>query len=86
MCALAYIHAWAVAIDICTRIGRRIRRLRLGRGMTQVMLADHAQIAREHLSELENGNKEIGVRVLERIVTSLDISLSAFFDDRSFRL
>ena len=51
-----------------------------------MMLADHAQIAREHLSELENGNKEIGVRVLERIVTSLDISLSAFFDDRSFRL
>jgi transcriptional regulator with XRE-family HTH domain len=85
MYALAYIHSWAVAIDICTRIGRRIRYLRLGRGMTQVILADHAQITREHLSELENGKKEIGVRVLERIVSSLGISLSVFFDDRIFR-
>jgi DNA-binding XRE family transcriptional regulator len=63
MYALAYIHSCAVAIDICTRIGRRIRSLRLGRGMTQVILADHTQITREHLSELENGKKEIGVRV-----------------------
>jgi len=53
--------------------------------MTQVILADHAEITREHLSELENGKKEIGVRVLERIVSSLGISLSSFFDDRSFR-
>jgi transcriptional regulator with XRE-family HTH domain len=53
--------------------------------MTQVILADHAQITREHLSELENGKKEIGARVLERIVASLGISLSHFFDDRSFR-
>jgi transcriptional regulator with XRE-family HTH domain len=86
MYALAYIHSWAVAIDICTRIGRRIRNLRLGRGMTQVMLADHAQITREHLSELENGKKEIGVRILERIVSSLGVSLSVFFDDRIFRV
>ena len=85
MYALGYIDPWVVAIDICTRIGRRIRHLRLGRGMTQAMLADHAQIAREHLSELENGKKEIGARVLERVVTSLGVSLSAFFDDRSFR-
>jgi transcriptional regulator with XRE-family HTH domain len=75
-----------VAIDICKRIGRRIRNLRLGRGMTQVMLADHAQITREHLSELENGKKEIGVRILERIVSSLGVSLSAFFDERIFRV
>ena len=75
-----------VAIDICKRIGRRIRNLRLGRGMTQVMLADHAQITREHLSELENGKKEIGVRILDRIVSSLGVSLSAFFDERIFRV
>jgi transcriptional regulator with XRE-family HTH domain len=52
--------------------------------MTQIMLADHAQITREHLSELENGKKEIGVRILERIVLSLGVSFKSFFDDRSF--
>jgi transcriptional regulator with XRE-family HTH domain len=42
------------------------------------MLADHAGLAREHLSELENGHKEVGVRMLERIATALDTKLSQF--------
>ncbi len=37
------------------------------------MLADHAELTREHLSELENGHKEIGVRILEKIARALDI-------------
>jgi len=44
------------------------------------MLADHAEIAREHLSELENGHKEIGARAMERIAEALKISLSQFFE------
>jgi transcriptional regulator with XRE-family HTH domain len=36
------------------------------------MLADHADITREHLSELECGKKEIGVRTLEKIAGALD--------------
>jgi transcriptional regulator with XRE-family HTH domain len=44
------------------------------------MLADHAELTREHLSELENGNKEIGARALERIAIALDKSLSQLLD------
>ena len=44
------------------------------------MLADHAGISREHLSELENGHKEIGVRALERIATALQVKLAQFFE------
>ena len=68
-----------MAKDICVQIGRRIRVLRTERGWTQVMLADHAELTREHLSELENGHKEIGVRALEKIVHALDLSLEQFF-------
>jgi len=45
------------------------------------MLADHAELAREHLSELENGHKEIGVRALERISVALGTDLHQFFKD-----
>lgn len=62
------------------RIGRRIRILRTDRGWTQAMLADHAELTREHLSELENGHKEIGVRALEKIARALGVSLHQFFD------
>ncbi len=44
------------------------------------MLADHAELTREHLSELENGHKEIGVRALERIAGAFDLTLRQFFE------
>jgi transcriptional regulator with XRE-family HTH domain len=69
-----------MATNICVKIGRRIRQLRTERGWTQTMLADHAELTREHLSELENGHKEIGVLALERIVRAFGISFAVFFD------
>lgn len=45
------------------------------------MLADHAALAREHLSELENGHKEVGVLALERIVQAFDTSFAHFFEN-----
>jgi transcriptional regulator with XRE-family HTH domain len=72
-------HAVWMAADICVRIGRRIRVLRTEKGWTQAMLADHAELTREHLSELENGHKEIGVRALEKIAQALEVSLREFF-------
>jgi transcriptional regulator with XRE-family HTH domain len=44
------------------------------------MLADHAELTREHLSELENGHKEIGARALEKIAHALSLSLHQFFE------
>jgi transcriptional regulator with XRE-family HTH domain len=72
-----------MATDICVRIGRRIRVLRTQRGWTQIMLVDHAGLPREHLSELENGHKEIGARTLERIVVALEMKLTQFFEGLS---
>jgi transcriptional regulator with XRE-family HTH domain len=69
-----------MAQDICVRVGRRILVLRTERGWTQAMLADHAQLTREHLSELENGHKEIGVRALEKIASALGLNLHQFFE------
>lgn len=68
-----------MAKDICVRIGRRIRVLRTARGWTQAMLADHSELTREHLSELENGKKEIGIRALDRISQALELTLQEFF-------
>ena len=70
-----------MATDICVQIGRRIRGLRAKEGWTQTMLADYAEITREHLSELENGKKEIGVRTLKRISQALGVSLKTFFEE-----
>jgi len=43
------------------------------------MLADHAELGQDHLSDLELGKKEICVRALERIAEALEVSLEQFF-------
>jgi transcriptional regulator with XRE-family HTH domain len=48
--------------------------------MTQAILAHLAGLTREHLSELENGHKEIGIKSLENIAKALNVSLRNFFD------
>jgi len=68
-------------MDVCIKVGRRIASLRQHKGWTQAMLADHAGVTREHLSELENGHKEIGVRTLERIASALRVTLAQFFEE-----
>ena len=55
--------------------------LRSKRGWTQQQLADMAQIAREHLSRLENGEHEMGLFVLERIAKAFGISPSELLRD-----
>ncbi len=64
-----------MAIDICVRVGNRIRELRLAKGWSQQMLADHAQIERAHITRLEEGKKEAGLRVLERIADALEVGI-----------
>lgn len=62
--------------DICVRFGRKLRKLRKSRNWNQYYLAAHSGIGREHISNLENGHKEPGLRVLNDLADSFDMSLS----------
>jgi transcriptional regulator with XRE-family HTH domain len=68
-----------MAIDICTRVGRKIRLLRESRGWTQQQLADMTEIGRVHVSELENGKREAGLRMLERLAETFEMSVEELF-------
>jgi putative transcriptional regulator len=68
-----------MAIDICKRVGRKIAALRTAKGWSQQLLADHAQISREHVVRIENGQKELGLRTLEKIATALDLKITELF-------
>lgn len=65
-----------MANDICTRLGRRLRKLRSDHGWSQAYLAEDSGIGRVHISELENGKREAGLRTLEALAGSFGISLS----------
>lgn len=56
------------------RLGRRIRSLRRKRGWTQVYLAEHTGLGSVYISQLENGKKEPGLRTVEVLALSFDLT------------
>jgi transcriptional regulator with XRE-family HTH domain len=61
--------------DICVRLGRKLRKLRHQKGWTQAYMAEHTGIGRAHISNLETGKKEAGLRALEILADSFGMSL-----------
>lgn len=44
------------------------------------MLADHAELTREHISAVETARAEVGLRALERIARALETPLQDLID------
>ncbi len=70
-----------MATDICILVGRRIRELRKGKDWRQIDLAQHSGVHEVHISDLERGSREAGLRTLLSIAKALDVSLSDLFKD-----
>jgi transcriptional regulator with XRE-family HTH domain len=64
--------------DVCIQLGERIRELRKERGWRQIDLAEQAGIHEVHISDLERGAREVGLRHLAALAAAFDLSLSEF--------
>jgi transcriptional regulator with XRE-family HTH domain len=60
-------------------IGRRLRELRLGRGISQRQLARLTGVANASISQIESGKLNPTVSMLKKVLNGIPISLSAFF-------
>jgi transcriptional regulator with XRE-family HTH domain len=65
--------------DIVKRFGSRVRQLRLQQKLSQVALSERIGIEQQHLSNLELGKKEAGLRVIEMLAIGLRVPLSRLF-------
>jgi XRE family transcriptional regulator, aerobic/anaerobic benzoate catabolism transcriptional regulator len=77
----------ASARDFLAALGRRVRELRHRRGMIRRLLARQADVSERHLAQLEAGEGNISVVLLQRIAAALGVSLAQLFspepeDDR----
>ena len=66
-------------MNVNKQLGMRIRYLREQRGMTLEDLSFDANVNKNYLSDLERGNRNPTVKILERIALALDISLEVLF-------
>ena len=66
-------------MNINTQLGMRIRYLRKQKGMSQEDLALESGVNKNYLSDLERGERNPTVLVMEKIATALGIDLSTLF-------
>lgn len=62
--------------NIIKTVGKNIRKYRRKKGWSQEDLAFNANIHRAYVGQIERGEKNIGVKNLEIIAKTLDISIA----------
>ncbi|MDY2938843.1 MAG: XRE family transcriptional regulator [Fusicatenibacter sp.] len=64
-------------------IGKKIRELRIGKGLTQEELADRCELSKGFISQIENDITSPSIATLVDILTCLGSDLTSFFSDRT---
>lgn len=59
--------------------GKRLRQLRLKKGLTQLDMEVESGISRTEISKIENGLKNIEFFTVVKLAAALDLSLHEFF-------
>jgi len=65
---------------LLSRVGARIRRVRLEQGLSQESLALAAGLDRSYVGSVERGQRNVAVLNLKRIATALHLTLSELLD------
>ena len=66
-------------MDTKQKIGMVIRKLRMDKSISQESLALQADIDRTYISDIEKGERNISVEILEKLANTLEISISDLF-------
>lgn len=65
--------------DLRQALGKRVRGLREGVGISQEELAARASLHRNYVGSVERGQRDIGILALSRLATALEVTLAEFF-------
>jgi transcriptional regulator with XRE-family HTH domain len=65
--------------SIIDNFGRRVRELRLARGLSQEELAFKAGVHRTYLGSIERGERNPALKNIVAIAAALDVSLAELF-------
>lgn len=60
-------------------IGRKLKSLRLERGLSQEKLAEHVNMSREHISCIERGKNLASTETLYTLAKFFEIDIKEFF-------
>lgn len=67
--------------DIKVQFGKRLRKLREDRDLSQETLAYEAGLDRTYISSVERGKRNISIENIEKLAKALDIKIKDFFEE-----
>lgn len=66
-------------MNLQRKFGLVIKEIRLEKGLSQESLANQSDIDRTYISDIEKGERNISLKIIERLSETLQISLSELF-------
>jgi transcriptional regulator with XRE-family HTH domain len=64
-----------------SKLGSRIREIRMAKNMTQNELANQCNFEKANLSRIESGRTNVTLRSLHRICKALEVDIAKLFED-----
>jgi transcriptional regulator with XRE-family HTH domain len=66
-------------MNLQRKFGLVLKELRLEKGLSQESLANQSDIDRTYISDIEKGERNISLKIIEQLSNTLQISLSELF-------
>jgi len=66
-------------MSVKQEFGRKIKRMRMNRGLTQEELAEAADLSQRAMSGIETGENFVSAETIDKLVTALDTTLEELF-------
>ncbi len=66
--------------DVLARFGKKVRALRIAKGLSQEDLAELCNLDRTYISGIERGRRNVGLRNVAALAASLGVSLAQLFE------
>lgn len=82
VCRVIFMNEISIVIDY-VKIGKKIKQIRISKGLTQEKIATAAEISLSHMSNIETAKTKVSLKTLAKISRILECSLDELvFDDK----
>lgn len=82
VCRVIFMNEISIVIDY-VKIGKKIKQIRISKGLTQEEIATAAEISLSHMSNIETAKTKVSLKTLAKISRILECSLDELvFDDK----
>ena len=72
-------------MNIKEKFGFKVKELREQKGYSIEYLANISNVDRNYISDIEKGQRNVSIEIIEKIINALDTDLAIFFNSNEFK-